>query len=190
MRVYRERLGVPAWWWLATGACVLLLGTTLWAGFSVVVAVTIYAILEIGCAVTLLVWGSATIELTDRELRVGSQRLALTRVGEVAALDATQTRALRGPRADPAAYLLVRPYLPESVYIEIAGRPADRPYWLIGTRNPADLAAAIERARPRADGAPACDDEALDHSAEIDDGEPPEPVDTQAAHIGKDSNAW
>jgi len=81
------------------------------------------------------------------ELRVKSRRLALSQIGEVAALDAAQTRALRGPRADPAAYLLVRPYLAKAVYVEITGRPAAEPYWLIGTRHPAELAAAINRAR-------------------------------------------
>jgi hypothetical protein len=54
---------------------------------------------------------------------------------------------MRGPSADPAAHLLLRPYLPLAVYVEIAGRPAGEPYWLIATRHPADLTAAIERAR-------------------------------------------
>jgi hypothetical protein len=97
---------------------------------------------------TLLGWGAVTIEITEHELRAGSQRLALCEIAEVTALDAAQTGALRGARGDPAAYLLVRPYLPMSVYVEIAGRPPERPYWLLATRKPGELAAAIERARP------------------------------------------
>jgi hypothetical protein len=146
MRVYRERLGVPLWWWLLITGCVLLLGTTLWAGLSVTIAVVIYVVLEAVCAAALLGWGAATIEITGAELRAGSQRLPLAQIAHATPLDAAQTRALRGPRADPAAYLMIRPYLPESVYVEIAGRPPERPYWLIGTRKPAELAAAIERA--------------------------------------------
>ena len=70
--------------------------------------------------------------------------------GEVAALDEAQARALRGPRADPGAFMLIRPYLKLAVYIEVTGEHQDRPYWLIGTRRPAELAAAIERSRPQA----------------------------------------
>ena len=146
MRVYTERLGAPVSWWLVVTACVALLGTTLSAGLSVTLAIAIYAGLESLCALVLLAWGAATIEVTAAELRAGSQRLPLERIDSVTALDAAQTRALRGPRADPAAYLLVRPYLPRAVYVAVAGRPAGRPYWLIGTRKPAELAAAIERA--------------------------------------------
>jgi hypothetical protein len=57
---------------------------------------------------------------------------------------------MRGPRADPAAFMLIRPYLKLAVYIEISGGPAAVPYWLVGTRHPAELAAAIERSRPAA----------------------------------------
>lgn len=147
MREYRERLGVPLTWWLVITASVALLATTLWAGLSITAAIAIYAVLECACAAILLAWGAATIRVTASEVVAGSQRLPLTRVAGVTALDPAQTRALRGPRADPAAYLLVRPYLSRAVFIEIAGRPAERPYWLIGTRRPAALADAIERAQ-------------------------------------------
>ncbi|HEX9552245.1 MAG TPA: DUF3093 domain-containing protein [Streptosporangiaceae bacterium] len=148
MREYSERLGVPASWWLLVVACAALLGTTLWAGLSVATAIVIYAVLEGACVVLLLGWGAATITVTSSELAAGSRRLPLARIAEVAAMDAAQTRALRGPRADPAAYLLVRPYLPQAVYVRVAGSPPEPPYWLIATRKPAELAAAIERARP------------------------------------------
>lgn len=151
MREYRERLGVPVTWWLVITACAALLGTTLWAGLSITAAIAIYAVLESGCAAILLAWGSARIRVTASELVAGSQHLPLDQIAAVTALDRAQTRALRGPRADPAAYLLVRPYLSRAVYVEIAGRPPERPYWLIGTRKPDELADAIDRAR----GAPA-----------------------------------
>jgi Protein of unknown function (DUF3093) len=151
MRDYRERLGAPVSWWLVITATAALLGTTLWAGLSIAAAIAIYAVLEGGCAAILLAWGSARIRVTASELVAGSERLPLEQIAGVTALDQAQTRALRGPHADPAAYLLVRPYLSRAVYVEIAGRPPARPYWLIGTRKPAELAEAIERAR----GAPA-----------------------------------
>ena len=146
MRDYWERLRVPASWWLVVTACVVLLGTTLWAGLSVTWAIVIYVGLEAVCALVLLIWGAARIEIRGSELRAGSARLSLASIASVSALDRAQTSALRGPRADPAAFLLVRPYLPRAVYVAIEGRPAEMPYWLLGTRRPAELAAAIERA--------------------------------------------
>lgn len=82
--------------------------------------------------------------------------MPLAGTGEVAVLDEAQSRALRGPRADPSAFLLIRPYLPVAVYIEVTAPDQGPPYWLIGTRHPADLAAAIQRSRPqaRAGGSP------------------------------------
>jgi hypothetical protein len=166
MRAYRERLVVPAWWWITGTVCVLLLGTTVWAGFSPLIGLAVYAILEGACAAVLLSWGSVVIEVRDGYLQVGSRGLALAGAGEVAAMDAAQTRALRGPRADPSAYLLVRPYLPQSVYVATPGRPDGKPYWLIGTRHPEELAQAIERARTQTGGEAACDDAHGDHALE------------------------
>jgi len=147
MREYSERLSVPASWWLFVLACAALLATTLWAGLSVATAIMIYAVIEGACVALLLGWGAARITVTSSELVAGSRRLPLARIAEVAAMDAAQTKALRGPRADPAAYLLVRPYLPLAVYVRVAGSPPEPPYWLIGTRRPAELAGAIELAR-------------------------------------------
>src|SRR5262249_52008057 len=107
-------------------------------------------------------------------LRVGSRTLALSQITEVSAMDAAQTTALRGPRADAAAYLLIRPYLPESVYFAVAGQP----YWLIGTRRPAELAAAVTQARSAFGAADACDDDDPDDHV------------MQAAQRRKESNAW
>jgi hypothetical protein len=154
MRVYRERLGAPASWWLAGAGCVFIFGTLTWAGFTVAIGLDVYLGLGALVAIALLSWGAVVIEVTASELKVGSQRLALGEVSEASALDVDQTTALRGPRADVAAYLLVRPYLPESVYVAVAGRP----YWLIGTRHPVELAAAIETARSRSGVTAACND--------------------------------
>ena len=156
MRVYHERLRVPVSWWALGMISVLMLGAGFLAGFDWEPALAVYGILTVGLAAILVGWGRLRTEVADGELRVGRDRLPLTLAGEVTALDEDQTRALRGPRADPAAYLMTRPYLPRSVYIAVDDPAARRPYWLIGTRRPEELAAAIEAARPaaRAGGTP------------------------------------
>ena len=122
-------------------------------------------------------WSRPTVLVSEGELRAGPACLPLAAVGEVTALDEAQTRSLRGPRGDPAAFLLIRPYLRQAVYVEVArlgaetrvhrrlrgfrlraetARPAvAAPYWLVCTRHPAELVAAINgaRAAARAGGA-------------------------------------
>ena len=133
MRDYRERLHVPLAWWLLAVPIVLILGGTLYAGLPWPWPIVIIGGLGAGCAAPLIVLGRATVEVDDGALRAGSTVLPVTAISEVVALDEKQSARLRGPRADPAA-------------------PGDGhvPYWLIGTRHPADLAAAIERCRIRA----------------------------------------
>jgi hypothetical protein len=150
MRNYRERLRAPASYWLLGLLSAAITGTTLWAGFSAAVAIAVYVVIGGGCAAALLIWGAASIEVTDGQLRAGQATLPLREAGQVTPLDEAQAREMRGPRADPAAFMLIRPYLKLAVYIEVSGPAQDAPYWLVATRRPAELAAAIESSRPAA----------------------------------------
>jgi hypothetical protein len=183
MRPYHERLRVPVTWWLLGLGTIAVLATETVAGWPPLVAAAIYTVL-VGAVVALLLnWGRPSIDVTGGELRVGQARLPLASTGEVTALDEAQTRSLRGPRGDPAAFLFIRPYLRQAVYVAVtspvpeppaadsrrrgwlpwrrrgrAQRPvpgAGAPYWLVCTRHPAELAAAISASRPAAhiDGA-------------------------------------
>jgi hypothetical protein len=147
MHDYRERLRVPLAWWLLAVPSVLILGATLYAGLAEPWPVIILVGLLAGCAAFLTAMGLATVEVRDGAVRAGNAALPLTAVSEVVTLDENQTARLRGPRADPAAHLYSRPYLKESVYLAVAPSAPETPYWLIGTRHPAELAAAIERCR-------------------------------------------
>ncbi len=151
MRDYRERLHVPLAWWLLAVPTVLIFGATIYAGLAEPWPVIIMAGLAAGCAALLIAMGLATVEIGDGTLRAGSAVLPLTAITEVVSLDEKQSARLRGPRADPAAYLYSRPYLKESVFVAVdAAAGSAAPYWLIGTRHPAELAAAIERCRVQA----------------------------------------
>jgi DUF3093 family protein len=151
MRDYREQLHVPLAWWLLAVPTVLILGATLYAGLAEPWPIVIMAVLAVGCAAMLTSLSLARVEVGGGTLRAGSFVLPLTAISEVVSLDEKQTTQLRGPRADPAARLYSRPYLKVSVYLAVdpAFDPAV-PYWLIGTRHPAELAAVIERCRAQA----------------------------------------
>ena len=147
MRDYHERLRTPISWWLISLMCVLILGTELFAGFSLTIGVITYVVLALICGAFLLHWGGAVVEVRNRQLRAAGVRVPVDATGEVRALDETQTRAMRGPLADPSAYLLIRPYLKKSVYVELTEAHAKWPYLLICTRHPAELADAITKSR-------------------------------------------
>jgi hypothetical protein len=153
MRDYRERLYVPLAWWLLAVPTVLILGGTVYAGLPWPWPVVIVGGLAVGCAALLIALGRGSVEVGDGALLAGSAALPLTAVTEVVALGEKQSTRLRGPRADPAAHLYSRPYLKESVYVAVdpaalaTHSASAAPYWLIGTRRPAELAAVIERCR-------------------------------------------
>ena len=154
MRDYRERLYVPLAWWLLAVPTVLILGGTLYAGLPWPWPVVIVGGLAAGCAVLLIALGRGSVEVGGGALRAGGAALPLTAVSEVVALDERQSTRLRGPRADPAAHLYLRPYLKESVYVAVDPAATACPYWLIGTRHPGELASAIERCRVRGGAEP------------------------------------
>ncbi len=59
------------------------------------------------------------------------------------ALDADATRRLAGVEADARAYLLLRPYLKRAVRVDVTDPADPAPYWLLSTRQPDELAAAL-----------------------------------------------
>ncbi|HYK71235.1 MAG TPA: DUF3093 domain-containing protein [Streptosporangiaceae bacterium] len=148
MHSYHERLFVPPLWWVAGMLTMLTFGAIVWTGFDLAVTLAVFAGVIIVTAALLLNWGRATIEVEEGELRVGKDRLPLGDAGQVRPLDEVQARALRGPRADPRAYVLIRPYLRLAVYVEVTRPGASTPYWLLATRRPAELATAIDTSRP------------------------------------------
>jgi hypothetical protein len=153
MRSYREHLRVPASYWVLGFITMATFASFTWAGFNFLVAIAAYLLLVVAPGVALWIWGNATIMVSDGELRAGPDVLPLARTGHVQVLDAAQTAKLRGPLADPASLMLIRPYLSRAVYIEVAEPAAQgrsHPYWLVGSRDPEALAAAIVTARAQA----------------------------------------
>jgi hypothetical protein len=139
---YDERLRVPWSWWLLAAALVGTLGVA--AGPLGTAAGVATFVVGFGLAAALLVgYGAARVAVVDGVLVAGRARLPLRAVGRVDALDPADTRDLLGPHADPAAYVLSRPYVATAVRVEVADAADPTPYWLVATRRPAALAAAL-----------------------------------------------
>jgi hypothetical protein len=143
---YRERLSVPVRWW-AQGT---MLVASLW--LAVIVAVPgAVAWAVTGAAVALmatlfLTYGAALVSVEDGWFRAGRARVELRFVGEVVPLDAEATRLVAGRDADARAYLLLRPYRKKAVKVSLSDPADPTPYWLVSTRRPDALAAALTRA--------------------------------------------
>ncbi|HEY5845311.1 MAG TPA: DUF3093 domain-containing protein [Microlunatus sp.] len=143
---YRERLTVPALWW---GLAVLL-------ALSMSVAVGVYLGFGLGIGVGLIALGAATailfsaavvITVDADRLCVGRAMIEVSYLGGCQALDQAATRDRSGPKADARAYLVLRPYIRTSVEVTVTDHADPVPYWLISTRRPVALAAAVEDAR-------------------------------------------
>src|SRR5215472_1937738 len=131
MRVYRERLRVPVSWWLLGLVVMVILSAELAAGFGALVVAAIYAVLLGGVAAMLLWWSRPRVEVAGGELTAGRARLPLAAAGEVTppASGTVRRGGLRWRRWRP--------------HIKVTEHALSAPYWLVATRHPAELAAAI-----------------------------------------------
>ena len=144
---YSERLSVPASWWVIgmffSVSFVSAVG--LYAGPAVSIAASL--VVAACVAAALLALGARRVQVDSEGLHAGEAVLGWSSVSAVAALDRTATELRLGPGADPAGWLMIRGYVRESVEVTLADPDDPHPFWLVSTRHPDDLAAAIERAR-------------------------------------------
>jgi hypothetical protein len=141
--LFRERLTPPPLWWV--------IGVIVAATFPVAVLFylgPVWALATAAVAAALLVavlvgWAAIRIELDGSVLRVGRAQIELRYLSGALALDADRARARSGVHADARAYLVLRPYVPTAVEVTLDDADDPVPYWLISTRRPRALAAAI-----------------------------------------------
>jgi hypothetical protein len=140
---HHERLSVPFRWWVQG----TMLVATFWLAFVVstpaLVAWSATAFLLLVMVGLLLGYGAPRVDVEGGWLRAGRARIAGEFLGDAEALDPAETRRIAGPDADARAFLLLRPYLKRSVRVTVRDDRDPTPYWLVSTRNPEHLAAAI-----------------------------------------------
>jgi hypothetical protein len=150
--VYSERLSVPLIWWFIPVFFHVVLSVGFHAYLGPTAAVGIMTVI-IGATVWgLIAYGNVRVRVGADRFMAGSAWLPLTAVGAVYPLDAGQARALRGPRADARAHLVLRAYVPAAVRVDVDDANDRTPYWYVSTRHPQELAAALTAARDRARG--------------------------------------
>ena len=138
-----ERLRVPLRWWVQTTMLVASMFLALVVALPALAAWIITGILGALAALLLLSYGSARVRVADGVLHAGRAQIETRFLGAAEPLDKERTRAVAGVDADARAYLLLRPYLSRAVRVRVEDPRDPTPYWLISTRHPQRLAAAL-----------------------------------------------
>jgi hypothetical protein len=146
---YRERLWAPWWLWLVVVAWPAMLGVAVGAATSGAVGWLI-GCGAVGVAVFAL-WRSTLALTVDAEgFTVGRVHLERQYLGPVASLDKATSQPLRGVDADARAFTALRGWVATSVRVTVVDDRDPTPYWLVATRRPDALAAALESCRTQA----------------------------------------
>ncbi|MGX5680334.1 DUF3093 domain-containing protein [Schumannella luteola] len=140
---YAERLWPAPWLYLAT-ALVIPASLLVFLPISEVAGIVVAVVLYAGC-VALLLLAAPRIEVTESELVAGKARIPLSLVGAIATARGDDARQERGPGLDARAWLLIRGWVDPVVKVQITDPQDPTPYWLLSTRRPDALAAALRQ---------------------------------------------
>lgn len=141
MPIYRERLWPAPWVFLATA---LVIPASLLVFLPInTTAGAICAIVLYGAIVGTLILTTPTVEVTDEFFTAGRARLPRSVVSRIEAFEGVDAVAQRGTALDARAWLLLRGWIPGVVKVQLDDPSDPTPYWLISTRQPQRLAAAL-----------------------------------------------
>ncbi len=139
-----ERLRIPLWWWPAGLALSAVLAAELHLGQPGLRSWLPYAVV-LPTAAALLWWmGRIRIRVAAGELRVDDARLPLQYVSAAVPLTGAAKRDALGPRLSSLAFVVHRPWVRGVVRLTLADPADPTPYWIVSSRRPEGLVAAIE----------------------------------------------
>ena len=145
MQNYKERL-TPSLWAFAGATVLAPMGALVLAPFDGVIGLIAGTALALVVILAMALW-SAKITVTGTELRAGRAQIDAKWLGEPEQLTGDAARAARGVELDFRSWHVVRSGIDGAVKVPITDPDDPTPYWIISTRTPDRLAAAIERAR-------------------------------------------
>ncbi len=143
MTTYNERLTAPVAWWLSAVAFGLVWGWIFLVATTGTIAIA--AALIVSALALFAVWrfGSLRLAVGADGLRAGSALLDHEHLGEIEILHRADYRSRLGVGADARAHLVTRPYVDRGVLVHVRDAADPVPYWLLSTRHPEALAAAL-----------------------------------------------
>jgi hypothetical protein len=141
--VYRERWIVPLVWWPCALGLATLVAAELHSGAPGVRAWLPYTVLLPLTAVLLASGSRGRIVVADGVLHVPGARIPISQLKDGVTLDRESFRVQTGPMADPRAFVVSRPWLHTAVRLTVDDPADPTPYWVVGTRRPAELLDAM-----------------------------------------------
>ena len=144
---YRERLSPSLWALVAAAVCGPMaalvfspIDTTLALVIGLVVAVAVVAA---------LVALSPVVEVSDGELRAGRAHIPVDLLGIPAGVVGDEARTARGRGLGRRAFRVIRGGIDGIVTVPVTDPEDPPPMWVVSTRTPDRLVAAIQRAQVR-----------------------------------------
>lgn len=132
-------------WWLCAGVLsfAVLLAAELHLGYGGLRAWVPYVV-AVPVAVALLAWLSRVrVAVSGGELRVDDAHIPVALLADAEVLDPAAKRAALGPELDPLAFVVHRPWVRSAVRVTLDDPDDPTPYWLISSRRPEQLVAAL-----------------------------------------------
>ena len=139
---YRERVYAPWWIWLLALSMCFSLAIAFGAALGVPIGIITFCAAAIPVSYG-LISSAYLISIDEENIRVGKAHLPIEFCGQALALNPEATRERRGPKADPACYLVLRGWISTAATIDVSDPKDATPYWFISTRNPTRLVEAI-----------------------------------------------
>ena len=145
MPEYREKLW-PSPWLFVIIALVIPASLLVFLPISLLVGVLTAAGLYLGSA-ALLVLASPTVLVSEGTLTAGRASIETGLLGEAVAFEGAEATLERGQRLDARAWLMLRGWVTPVVRIPLQDPADPAPYWLVSSRHPQKMAAAINGSR-------------------------------------------
>lgn len=140
---YREVIRAPLWLLAVVYFFMLSLVISIWSALGDNAAL-IALVLVSGALVWIYSATALTIEVNEKELRVGKAHINLDFVGDCINLDNEAIKRVRTRDADPRAFLAIRFWVPKGIQIAINDTRDSTPYWLVSSNAGAELIKAIK----------------------------------------------
>lgn len=144
---YEETLHAPVSWWLAVAAFAVVVWWVFVLATPMEFAIGAAVVSLLAAGLGLWFYGRVRVGVCDGAVFAGKALIEPAFCGAATALDPERTAAVRGRDADARAFLLLRPYVPCAVRLDVADDRDPTPYWLLSSRHPDRFAAAINAAR-------------------------------------------
>lgn len=141
---YAERLWPgPLGWTCVVGLAAF--GFVALTPVSLVAAVAGAAVCGLAAA-TVAVATAARVVVHDGELRVGRAHIPVSLLGDAEVLDRAAVRTALGPGSDARTFVCVRSWIPGALRLAVADPADPTPAWLVSSRRPESLLAAVRTA--------------------------------------------